>query len=399
MNKRLQSAAALLLVSLLMLPFTMSSPLSVSLDKGVYRPGETVTLRIRGRPNTSYGIQVMDPQGGLVAAKQLSTGSDGTASFSFILPPESRLGTYTVHVAGGGEYVSITFQVEAAPPPPAPPPPAPAVTAAAAMSTAKNRFQLLLGVFYSLNQSLSLLDLEGVLADVFRGISEVNITLRETDVRYAAGDYAAASDLASTASASASRLMNLAFELAVKALKNFSSGLRKSTSDRLALALLNISDELLEEVSPVYVDASLRNIDTACKVLLAVSRLIDAAQLEEKVNELSGKLNETERSLEVALRDLGELRARVNQIESENQRLRASFSEAESALLAARSELERLRAENQQLRARNAELEQQVADAYSQASTARILAVVLLVVGLAIGFAVGHFVVAKRKAA
>ncbi|MEM1523562.1 MAG: MG2 domain-containing protein, partial [Thermofilaceae archaeon] len=154
MREGYRRTVTLLLVALLLLPFASPSPLTISLSKGTYRPGETVTLTIQGKPNTIYGIEVGGPGGAVVILYQITTDSGGKASFSFTLPSDAGLGTYTVYVAGGGESATVTFTVEAAPPPPAPPPPAPATVAAAALSSARSRFQLLLRAFFILNQSL-----------------------------------------------------------------------------------------------------------------------------------------------------------------------------------------------------------------------------------------------------
>ncbi|MEM3964921.1 MAG: hypothetical protein QW584_04270, partial [Thermofilaceae archaeon] len=83
MREGYRRTVTLLLVALLLLPFASPSPLTVSLSKGTYRPGETVTLTIQGKPNTPYAIEVKDPVGARVAVKQLATDSGGKASFSF----------------------------------------------------------------------------------------------------------------------------------------------------------------------------------------------------------------------------------------------------------------------------------------------------------------------------
>ncbi|MEM2410313.1 MAG: hypothetical protein QXF87_07325 [Thermofilaceae archaeon] len=397
MREGYRRTVTLLLVALLLLPFASPSPLTISLSKGTYRPGETVTLTIQGKPNTIYGIEVGGPGGAVVILYQITTDSGGKASFSFTLPSDAGLGTYTVYVAGGGESATVTFTVEAAPPPPAPPPPAPATVAAAALSSARSRFQLLLRAFFILNQSLGPLGLEGVLADISNSIAEVNSTLRDAEAKYSAGDYSSASNLASSASARAGQLISLAFELSVNALRGFAGNLRNSTSDWLVLALLNLTDSILDKVSPTYVDASLESIDLASKILLAASRIAGCSPLEEKVEELNRKLADAEKALDAMQRNVKELEAKISQLESENARLSSNLSKTEAELSSARNELEQLRAENQQLRTRNAELEQQLASATSQANTARIIAVMLLAIGLAAGFAVGYILRARKR--
>ncbi|MEM1913829.1 MAG: hypothetical protein QW067_11880 [Thermofilaceae archaeon] len=270
--------------------------------------------------------------------------------------------------------------------------------AAAALSGAGSRFQLLLRVFFILKRLLSPLGLEGVLADVSKGIVEVNVTLRDAEAKYSAGDYSSASNLASSASARAGQLISMAFELSVNALRGFAGSLRNSTSDWLVLALLNLTDSVLGKVSPTYVDASLESIDLASKILLAAKRIADGAQLEEKVEELNRKLADAEKTLDAMRRRVGELEGKVGQLEGEKAQLSASLSRAEAELSSARNELEQLRAENQQLRTQNAELEQQLASATSQTNTARIIAVALLAIGLAAGFAVGYILRARKRA-
>ncbi|MCS7104621.1 MAG: MG2 domain-containing protein [Thermofilaceae archaeon] len=378
-----------------------SSPLSVSTDKGTYRLGETVTLSIQGRPNTVYGVQVTDPTDALIAVKQVTTDSVGKASFSFTIPSQGRTGTYKVYVAGGGESTSTTFEVEAgapAPPPSPPPGPTPETAAAAALSSAKSRLQLLLRVFLSLNSSLQPLGLESVILDVSRGIAEINATLREGEAKYAAGDFNAANSLASSALSRTNQLIRLAFERSVDALRGFSNKLRNSTSDSLVLALLDLTDDTLSEVSPSYVDDSLESIDLVSKILLAVRRLLDTIQLEERVEGLSSKLSEAEGKLNATLSRIKELEGLVDLLEGENTKLRRDLKESEDALSAARREIERFTAENQLLRSQNAELERQLTSAVSQANTATTIAVILLVLGLVAGFAGGYVLKARKRA-
>lgn len=383
-----------LLAILLTLSLTLSGPPNVYSDKTTYRPGETVIIRIEGVPYTTYAIEVRGPSGWSPLFKQLTTDSEGQASFKFILPiDESPPGTYTVYVASGLDYASITFEVEVSPsfPSPAWQPPAPAVTAASAISSVKYRLQMLLYVFFSLNQSLSLLGIQESLTNILRDIIEINATILEADFKLSTGDHAAAVDLASSASIRATQLLNTAFEISVKALRSYADNLRSVTNDTHVLSLLNSTDEILKEISPMHVNTSLRSIELVSKILLAARRLIDVTQLEIKAGKLAERVSELEKSLEAALNDVEKLRAKIDQLREENAQLRISLSEAEAALLAARKELVQLQNENLQLKVRNTELEQQ-STAYSHIN---IIIFGLFVIGLASGFIGGYILRSK----
>ena len=391
----MRKAAGICLVLLALLPIAAASPLRVTTDKSTYSPGETVTIRIEGQPNTVYGVQVVDPEGAYIGLTEAKADANGVAIVSIGIPSGARLGTYTVYVSGGGETAKATFNVAAPSPAPSPAPApvtvAPSAAAAVALSSAKTRCLLLLRVITGLSGSLRLLGLEGVLANVTAALKDLNATLQEAEAKMAAGDYSAAGSLASQASSTAGSLIEQAFSLAVGALQSHADCLGNATSDWLVLSLLNITRRLLAEVSPRYIDASLVNVDVSVKVLLAAGRLVNASRLESKVANLTRSLEEAQSLLRVAQERIRVLEGNVTLLRGISEQLQAQLTEARSALSASQSEVQRLSAENERLRARGEELEQQVARLSSQVTTLTALAAA----GAAAGFAAGYLL--KRR--
>lgn len=393
MRRAIATGLLALLVSLLV----VASPLQIFTDKSTYSPEEIVTVTVKGKPNTTYGLEIRDPEGDIIV-KEVDTGPDGTGIFRFTLPKEARLGKYTVYVSGGGETASTSFTVVApAAPAPATLPPsaeAPSVDAAATLRNAKGRFQLLLYVLRSLNASLGLLRLESVLAEVWAAVDSVNSTLQRADAALAARNYNSANSLASSAYRDAGQLISKAFDLTVSALRGHASRVRNATSDELVLSLLNVVEALLSEVSPTYVDPSLRAVNRSTYILLAASKLVNATRLEAETKELSGRLEALQKMLSEAQSKLKELEESLIALQSTNEQLSAQLSDAQSALAAARKEIERLEAENEQLRVRNAELERKQAAGLSPEVH---LITMLIALGSAAGLAAGYLIGAKKS--
>ena len=381
------------LLALTVLPLVRAAPLSVSTDKSTYSPGEIVTITIRGSPGVAYGVEVRGPEGQLMAAKQVTAGSDGTATFQIGLASDCPTGTYTITVAGGGEVASTTFTVAAAAAP-APAPVAPGAAAASALSTAKFRLEQLSKAISSLNASLTPLGLEGVLANVTSALEALSAKLSEAEARFNAGDYDAAYKLASEVASECVKLLGQIFSAAVQALRDLIAEVSAATNDSLALSLLSLADKSLEEVSPTYVDSSLAAIELACKLIMAASRLAGVADLEARVSQLVSQLNATVRELERLRSEAEALQVRAGELERERSSLLQRVGELESSLSAARSKVDSLTAENQQLRSQVSQLEQRVADLERQVSTAYASAAILA----AVGAAAGYFVAGRRKA-
>lgn len=383
------------LLTLAVLSLAYAAPLSVSTDKSTYSPGETVVIKIKGKPNTVYGVQVMGPGNIPIFVGEANTDSNGEAKLSVGLRSDHPTGTYTVYVAGGGESATTTFTVAAAAAPaPAPVTVAPGAAAASALSTAKFRLAQLSKAISSLNASLAPLGLEGVLANASSALAALSAKLSEAEAKYSAGDYDAAYRLASEVSSECVKLLGQIFSAAVQALRGLIAKVSAASNDSLVLSLLSLANKSLDEVSPTYVDSSLASIDLACKLVMAASRLAGVADLEAKLGQLASQLSATVRELERLRSEADALRARASELEKERSSLSQRVSELSSALNAAQSRVDSLTAENQQLRGQVSQLEQRVADLERQVSTAYALAAALAAAGLAIGY-----FVARRRAA
>jgi len=108
--KKISLIITIFLLFLALIP-VISTPLSVSTNKSVYKPNEKVIITVSGSPGTVVGIQVLRPGGETEFVDQKTIGSNGKASTSFKLP-EDHLGKWKVVVSGGGETAQTTFNVK-----------------------------------------------------------------------------------------------------------------------------------------------------------------------------------------------------------------------------------------------------------------------------------------------
>ena len=389
-----------MMVMMVLLP-VYAAPLSVSIGKSAYSPGETVTVIIQGKPSADYAIEVRAPDGRLVLVDEVRAGPDGSVTYSFSLPSDSPAGEYKVRVAGGGEYVEVSFMVSAAsspsPTPYTTPSQASSAAAASALSTAKSRLAQLSKALSSLNASLAPLGLEGVLANASSALAALSAKLSEAEAKYSAGDYDAAYRLASEVSSECVKLLGQIFGAAVQALRGLVAKVSAASNDSLVPSLLSLANKSLDEVSPTYVDSSLASIDLACKLVMAASRLAGVADLEAKLGQLASQLNATVRELERLRSEADALRARASELEKERSSLSQRVSELSSELSAAQSRVNSLTAENQQLRGQVSQLEQRVADLEQQVSRTNLLSIIAGAVLAAAGFVSGYLLARKKE--
>ena len=93
-------------------PSFKGNPLSVKTNKQYYKPGELVIVSIKGKTNTSYGIDIKDPNDRIMFAYSVVTDSNGEGSCKYRLDHQACIGQWTVTVAGGKEYAQTTFRVK-----------------------------------------------------------------------------------------------------------------------------------------------------------------------------------------------------------------------------------------------------------------------------------------------
>jgi hypothetical protein len=95
-------------------------------DRGVYRPGERVHVRLIGwhlredygpLPDASVEVILRDPAGGAVAGGQVKTDADGIAAIDLTLPARAAEGIYILEVAHGQAREQARIQVRAFRPP------------------------------------------------------------------------------------------------------------------------------------------------------------------------------------------------------------------------------------------------------------------------------------------
>ncbi|MCW5807824.1 MAG: hypothetical protein KIT31_36060, partial [Deltaproteobacteria bacterium] len=100
---------------------TGAEPLAASLftERGVYRPGETVSFRALVRdPDTmraatgKLDVQVLDPRGEKLGAAEVALDAFGGASHEVALASAARVGEYTIRATLGGRTSVRTFRVE-----------------------------------------------------------------------------------------------------------------------------------------------------------------------------------------------------------------------------------------------------------------------------------------------
>ena len=101
----------LALLTLLILPTSLSITLTVTTDRQVYEPGDIVELTIKGPPKAVVGVEVRGPRGEIVVLKQLVLDEEGVGTVEFQLGNASAEGSYTVYVATRGALAKASFLV------------------------------------------------------------------------------------------------------------------------------------------------------------------------------------------------------------------------------------------------------------------------------------------------
>lgn len=111
----------LLTLCLLAAPVAMAQALTVTTDKDVYGPGDTIRVSGTALANTDVTVQLLNPNGQLVDIDYVKSGADGSYSISFKIPaamPTGQwiFGTYVVKafMAAQTATKSISIQLRVA---------------------------------------------------------------------------------------------------------------------------------------------------------------------------------------------------------------------------------------------------------------------------------------------
>ena len=90
-----------------------SSSIRLVRSPGECYPGETASIKIQGKPNTTYSITVRYNSGNSTASGLYDKTSDskGNVSWSWKVGTRTSSGTYKIRISGGGENFSTTFTV------------------------------------------------------------------------------------------------------------------------------------------------------------------------------------------------------------------------------------------------------------------------------------------------
>jgi prefoldin subunit 5 len=91
--------------------------LTVTTDKNVYSPGETIIVSGNAVPNTDVTVKLLNPNGELVDINFVTSSATGTYSVTFKTPAQMPtgkwiLGTYTVEAYMAGQTVSKTITIQ-----------------------------------------------------------------------------------------------------------------------------------------------------------------------------------------------------------------------------------------------------------------------------------------------
>ena len=377
-------------------------PLKVSTSKKVYSPGSTVKIRIEGKPNAVYGVEVRGPS--QLIAKQVKTDSNGVAIVELVLTVE---GKYTVYVAGGGETASTSFEIKrstsgggSARPPTGTKPPL-REQAVNAIELASARLGILKALVGNLSEVFTRYNVNASLGNATALVEEAEKLLDEARSEMEEGDYGEAKSLAMEAYEVADSGLEEAIGCAKDSLSGIVDQARNSTDNELALLLLDLAEERMGNASPDYPEDSIDLLVSATKLLVAALRVANADILADTVEKLSRSLDETKRSLEELGKEAEALKARVEELEGEKSELLKKLEETESALEDAEEKVEELESENENLKSRSAELESRVRGLErmlgSRVDTglAAGLAVVAAVAGLALGYLIRAKLVAE----
>ncbi|MEM1509349.1 MAG: hypothetical protein QW096_05785 [Thermofilaceae archaeon] len=99
-------------IAIIVVPPTFTQPeLVITLDRGIYELGNTVTATIIGPPNAELQLELRGPGGVLVAFRPVTLNSEGRAVLTFTLGLKWLTGTYMIHVFDTRAMASATFEV------------------------------------------------------------------------------------------------------------------------------------------------------------------------------------------------------------------------------------------------------------------------------------------------
>jgi prefoldin subunit 5 len=95
----------------------VAQTLTVTTDKNVYSPGETITVSGNAVPNTDVTVKLLNPNGELVDINFVTSSANGTYSITFKTPAQMPtgkwiLGTYTVEAYMAGQTASKTITIQ-----------------------------------------------------------------------------------------------------------------------------------------------------------------------------------------------------------------------------------------------------------------------------------------------
>ncbi|MCC6013958.1 MAG: carboxypeptidase regulatory-like domain-containing protein, partial [Candidatus Verstraetearchaeota archaeon] len=95
----------------------VAQTLTVTTDKNVYSPGETIIVSGNAVPNTDVTVKLLNPNGELVDINFVTSSATGTYSITFKTPAQMPtgkwiLGTYTVEAYMAGQTASKTITIQ-----------------------------------------------------------------------------------------------------------------------------------------------------------------------------------------------------------------------------------------------------------------------------------------------
>ncbi|MCM0649889.1 hypothetical protein NBE98_16095 [Clostridium swellfunianum] len=106
-------ALCLMLIGISYQSVKAESQLRVIASKTVLRRGETGTITIQGKPNTSYTINTSYVLGDreISVAQMRMADENGQATFNWVVDNRTALGTTTATISGGGERIEVAHTV------------------------------------------------------------------------------------------------------------------------------------------------------------------------------------------------------------------------------------------------------------------------------------------------
>jgi alpha-D-ribose 1-methylphosphonate 5-triphosphate synthase subunit PhnG len=94
-------------------PVKAQGQLRVLASKTVLRRGETGTITIQGKANTSYTINTSYVLGNreIGVSQMRTTDENGQATFNWVVDTKTALGTRSAVISGGGERIELSHTV------------------------------------------------------------------------------------------------------------------------------------------------------------------------------------------------------------------------------------------------------------------------------------------------